>query len=395
MLFKDQCVHRTNISAKVETDTTITSIGYRVKVGSDFVTEMRVFNNVGDITANIDIQNLIGSQPELFFPYLANTNVAVHTVSSSKRTAQVVVYELVYTKETGVTTTSTLGTVTMSNIIDGKFGNYFPTQMLNQSTEKFVLLTNKYSYGGKIMITKNSRDVFTFFALANCTVGIYTTSNVLIGSTTSCAANGMYVVSLNSYVWGQTLQNYKIILDASGTGGDALFEFEVMISPYLEGLPYRRGTQKVEEGELRFNMFVKHPYGGLDSLGTVNMQSMSGSSNRQSVRVQDTRYVRGGSANDFETTTQVQSKFSTTVLPVISEGTFSYTYESYITNVNELWIAAMAASKSGYLVGSSLEFSSIIEVEINSVSASIETVENEEKIWKVSVSCTQKVPFVA
>ena len=63
--------------------------------------------------------------------------------------------------------------------------------------------------------------------------------------------------------------------------------------------------------------------------------------------------------------------------------------------MNELWVAAMAASKSGYLVSTSAEFNSIIEVEIDSISASIETVENEEKIWKISVSCTQKVPFVA
>jgi hypothetical protein len=356
---------------------------------------MRVFNNVGDIDANIDIQNLIGSQPELFFDYLSNTNRTVYTVPNSKRTAQVILYEITYTKETGESTTSTLGTVTMNDIIDGKFGNYFPTQMLDQTTEKFVLLTNKYSYGGKIMITKNSRDVFSFFALANCTVGIYTLDNVLIGSTVSCAANGMYIVSLNSYVWGQTIQNYKIILDGGGSFGDVSYEFEVMISPYLEGLPYRRGTQVKEEGQLRFNLFVKHPWGGLDSLGTVNATSISGSTNRQSVRIQDLAYRRGGSANDFETTTQAQNKFSTTVLPVTSEGRFSYTYESYITNVNELWIAAMAASKSGYLVSNSPEFSSLIEVEIDSISAGLEQVENEDKIWKVSVSCTQKVPFVA
>jgi len=315
MLFKDQCVYRANISSKVETDETITSIGYRVKVGSDFVTEMRVFNNVGDITANIDIQNLIGGQPELFFGYLGNTNSAFHTVGSSKRTAQVILYEIVYTKETGESTTTSLGTVTMSNIIDGKFGNYFPTQMLNQSASNFVMLSNKYSYGGKIMITKNSRDCVTFFALASCDIGIYNNAGTLITSG-SLAANEMHIVSLNSYVWGTTLQEYSIKISS----GAQVVEYKMMISPYLEGLPYRRGTQKVEEGELRFNLYARHPWGGLDNLGTVNVQSMSGTSNRQSIRVQDTRYVRGGCANDLETTPQAQSKFSTSVLPLTSEG---------------------------------------------------------------------------
>lgn len=390
MLFKDQCVYRTNISSKVEDDTTITSIGYRVKVGSDFVTEMRVFNNIGDITANIDIQNLIGGQPELFFAYLANTNVAFYTVSGSKRTAQVILYEIVYTKETGESVSTSLGTVTMNNIIDGKFGNYFPTQMLNQSTSKFVVLSNKYSHGGKIMITKNTKDCVTIFALSACDIGIYDRSGTLITDGT-LTANEMHIISLNSYVWGTTLQEYSIKISSGGQE----IEYEVMISPYIEGLPFRTGTKFKEEGQNRFNLFARHPWGGLENLGTVNVSSISGATNRQTLRIQDTRYVRGGSANDFETTTQAQSKFSTSVLPVVSEGRFSYTYESYISNVNELWIAAMAASKSGYLVANSYEFGSIIEVEIDSVSASLETVENDEKIWKVSVSCTQKVPFVA
>lgn len=392
MLFKDQCVYSTSISPYVETDTEITSSGYRVFVGGSPVTEMRVFRNTGTINSVINIENLIEFDNDMFFAYLNNfSGSAVYTVPSATKSAQVKVYDIVYVKATGATTETELGTVTMNNIINGKFGNYFPINMLDQTTSKYVMLTNKYSYSQNVYITKNTYDVFTFYALASCTVKIYTKSGILINSVT-CGANGMYVVSLNPNSWLTTLSEYRIEL-SGGTGTE--INFNVYVSTYLEALPIRRGTAYTEDGQKRFNLFVKHPWGGLDHIANVNATSISGSSTRQELRIQDQVYIHGGSANSFEVTTQAASAFSTSSLPVSSEGRFSNTYEGYVSNVNELWIAAMAASKVGYLVSDSNDIKTIVDVTIDSVSASLEEIENGDKIWKVSVSVTQKIPFVA
>jgi hypothetical protein len=393
MLFKDQCVYPVTISAYSETDTEIVSEGYKVFVGGSPVTEMRVFRNTGSINAIINIENLISFDNDLFFAYLNNFNGSgsVYTVPSPTKDAQVKVYSLTYTKATGVTVETELGAVSMTKIINGKFGNYFPKQMLNQTTSKYVFLSNKYSYGGKVLITKNSYDVFTFYALASCTVKIYNRAGTELNSV-SCAADGMYVVSLNGAVWGTDLKEYTIVL-SGGSGTD--IAYDVFISPYIEALPYRRSGTYSEDGQRRFNLFVKHPWGGLDHIASVNAIGITGSSNRQELRIQDTAYIHGGSANSFETTTQAASKFSTSSLPISSEGRFSQSYEGYVTNINELWIAAISASKVGYLVSDSNDIKTIIDVTIDSISASLEQVENGDKIWKISVSVTQKIPFVA
>lgn len=393
MLFKDQCVYRTSIGAYIETDTEIMSSGYRVFVGGAPVTEMRVFKNTGAINAVLNIENLIEFDNDLFFAYLNNFSGSgpVYSVPNPTKSAQVIVYDLVYNKATGVTVQTQLGSVTMTNIINGKFGNYFPKQMLNQTTSKYVFLTNKYAYGGKVIINKNAYDVFTFYALAACTVKIFNKAGDEL-QLINCPANGMYVVSLNGVLWGTDLKEYKIVL-SGGSGTDVIYD--VFISPYIETLPYRRSGKYSEDGENRFNLFVKHPYGGLDHIANVNARSVNGSANRQELRIQDTTYIHGGSANSFEIPTQPASAFSTSSLPISSEGRFSQSYEGYVTNINELWIAAISASKVGYLVPDSVDMKTIIDVTIDSVSASLEQVENGDKIWKVSVSVTQKIPFVS
>lgn len=392
MLFKDQCVYSRPVSGYVETEEEITSTGYKVFVGGSAVTEMRIFRNKGSIDAVINIENLIEFPNDIFFAYLnAYNSHSVYTVPDATKTAIIKVYEIVYNKLTGVTVETELGSVTMNRIIDGKFGNYFPKQMLDQSTNKYVMLTNKYAYSQDVYITNNSYDVFTFYALASCTVKIYTKSGSLINSV-SCAANGMYIVSLNGNNWLTALKEYRIEL--SGGVGTEL-NFNVYVSAYVDTLPIRRGTAYSEDGQRRFNLFVKHPWGGLDHIANVNAVSINGSASRQDLRIQDTAYIHGGSANSFEVTTQAASKFSTSTLPISSEGRFSQSYEGYVSNVNELWISAMAASKVGYLISESSDIDTIMEVTIDSISSSIEQIENEEKIWKVSVSVTQKIPFVA
>ncbi len=393
MLFKDQCVYPTPISAYTESDTEIVSEGYKVFVGGSAVTEMRVFRNTGTINAIINIENLISFDNDMFFAYLNNFagSGAVYTVPSPTKDAEVKVYNLTYTKATGVTVETELGSVSMEKIINGKFGNYFPKNMLDQTASKFVLLSNKYSYDGKVLITKNSYDVFTFYALASCTVKIYNRAGTELNSV-SCSADGMYVVSLNGASWGTDLKEYTIIL-SGGSGREIVYD--VFVSPYVDTLPFRRSGTYSEDGQRRFNLFVKHPWGGLDHIANVNAVGISGSSNRQDLRVQDTVYIHGGSANQFEVTTQAASKFSTSTLPISSEGRFSQSYEGYVSNINELWIAAMSASKVGYLVSDSEDMKTIIDVSIDSISASLDQIENGDKIWKVSVSVTQKIPFVA
>jgi hypothetical protein len=383
MLFKDQCVYPVTISAYSEDDTEILSEGYKVFVGGSAVTEMKVFRNTGSINAVINIENLISFDNDMFFAYLNgfSTSDPVYTVPSPTKDAEIKGYSLTYTKATGVTVETELGSVSMNKIINGKFGNYFSKQMLDQSTSKYVFLSNKYSYGGKVLITKNSYDVFTFYALASCTVKIYNRAGTELNSV-SCAADGMYVVSLNGSLWGTSLKEYTIIL-SGGSGKEIVYD--VFVSPYIEALPYRRSGVYSEDGQNRFNLFVKHPWGGLDHIANVNATNISGSSNRQDLRVQDTAYIHGGSANDFETTTQAASKFSTSSLPISSEGRFSQSYEGYVSNVNELWIAALSASKVGYLVSDSDDIKTIIDVTIDSISASLEHIEKGDKIWNISV----------
>ena len=392
MLFKDQCVYRVSVDQYEETDTTITSIGYRVKVGGSYVTDMRVFRNVGTIDAVINIESLIEFNNDLFFAYLgsfSSVGNSAYAVPSATKTCNVELYTLVYTKETGDTVESLLGSVTMSNVIDGKFGNYFPSTMISQGTDStYVMLTNKYLWDSNIFITENTYDVVSFYAISTTTVRLYDSSGTTITSV-SCAAGGLYIVSLNARKWGSALNKYRVAI----LGIDSMI-YNIEIGTYLDNLPLRRGTCYEETGDTRFNLFVKTPWGGLDNIGNLNLTSINGSSSRNQVRIQDTSYVRGGSANNFETTTQSASAFSTSSLPVRSEGRSSYSYDAYIANVNELWFSAIAGSKVGYLVMSS-EVSGIMEVEIDSVSGSIETIEGDDKIWKISVSCTQKIPFVA
>lgn len=391
MLFRDQCVHKFTASSYIETDTTITSVGYRVLVDGEFVTEMRVLRNTGTVTVPVNCENLIEFNKNLFFAYLNSFLVSVHSVSSATKVVKVKEYELVFTKATGVTVATELGEVTMNDVIDGKFGNYFPLSMINQSTSKFVPLTNKFISGKKYYISNKTPDCMSIFVLASVNIKLTPIGSGYV--TTVTKASGMQIISLNSLAWGLSYKNYTISIDA---GGANLFEIEIEKSPYIDNLPQRRGSCYTEDGEYKNTLFVKHPYGGLDNIGNVNVVSVSGASNRQSVRLQDVTYIHGGSANSFETTTQVGSDFSVPSVGLNGEGTFSYSYEAYITNVNELWIAAMSAAKIGYLVTyGSGEITTIIAVDINSISASIEEINDGVKVWRLSVSCTQKVPFVA
>lgn len=392
MLFKDQCVYSVTMAAYIETEEQITSYGYKVFVGGSAVTEMRVFVNKGSVNAVINIENLIEFPNDMFFAYLGSYGGAgVYSVPSPTKNASVKLYKIVYNKLTGDTVETELGNVAMNKIVNGKFGNYFPKQMLDQSTSKLVMLTNKYSYGGRVLITKKSYDVLTFYTIASVSVRILDMNENQIG-TALLSADNMYIVSLNCAAWGLNKREYQVVFES---GGSELFRYEVYVSSYIDGLPQRRGTQYSDDGEKRFNLFFHHPWGGLDHIGNVNASSINGETNRQQVRVQDTAYIHGGSANSFETTTQSPNVFSTSTLPVTSEGKFSQSYEGYVSNVNELWIAAISASKVGYLVSDSQDIKTIIDVEITGVSASIETLENGDKLWKISVSATQKIPFVS
>lgn len=389
MLFRDQCVHRFTAASYEETDETITSIGYRVLVDGVYVTEMRVFRNVGTITATINCENLIEFNKNLFFGFLNNIYTSVYAVSSATKVVKVREFELVFTKATGVTVETQLGEVTMNDVINGKFGNYLPASMFSQSSSKFIPLTNKYISGKKYYISHNTYDCMTIFVLASVNIKITPTNGGT--ATTVTRTSGMQVISLNATAWGLTHTNYTVSIDA---GSSNIFEIEIEKSAYIDNLAQRRGTCYVDSGEVKHSLFVHHPWGGLDNIGNVNMIGGGGSSIRQSVRLQDVTYVHGGSANDFETVTQTASDFSVHPLTLNSEGTFSYSYEAYISNVNELWIAAMAASRSGYLVTLG-DIQTIVEVEINSISFAPEEISDGVRVWKLSISCTQKVPFVA
>lgn len=402
MLFRDQCVHNFTATSYVETDETITSVGYRVLVDGVFVTEMRVFRNTGTVTVPVNYENLIEFNKNLFFPFLNDTNSGgVELIANAKKVVKVKEYELVFTKATGVTVTTELGEVTMNDVIDGKFGNYFPSAMLDQSEARLIPLTNKFINGGVYYFNTASQDTFSFFAIeAGMKAFIIPNSqaaNTITVAVTSInlTAGNLYVVRLNSRSWNKTLNDYRIVIGGNPFGDyiNAYYTIKMKVSEHLDNLPFRRGTCYYDTAYEKYNLYIRHPYGGLDCLGNVNVVSVGGSSNRQSVRLQDVTYIHGGSANNFETVTQAASEFSVPSVGLNGEGTFSYNYEAYITNVDELWIAAMSASKIGYLINNSI--GTIIAVEVNSISASIEYLEDGLKVWRLSVSCTQKVPFVA
>lgn len=402
MLFRDQCVHNFTASSYIETDTTITSVGYRVLVDGEFVTEMRVFRNTGTVTVPVNCENLIEFNKNLFFPFLNDTNSGgVELIANAKKVVKVREYELVFTKATGVTVATELGDVTMNDVIDGKFGNYFPSGMLDQDEAGIIPLTNKFINGGTYYFNTASQDTFSFFALdAGFSAYIIPNSqaaNTITGSVSSITLTqgNVYVCRLNSRSWNKTFNDYRVVIGKNPSGSiiNAYFTVNMKVSEHLDNLPFRRGTCYYDIPQEKYTLYIRHPYGGLDCLGNVNVVSIGGSSNRQSVRLQDVTYIHGGSANSFETVTQAASEFSVSSVGINSEGTFSYNYEAYITNVDELWIAAMAASKIGYLTNNSI--GTIIAVEISSISASIEYLEDGLKVWRLSVSCTQKVPFVA
>lgn len=393
MLFKDQCVVWKDIDGYTETETEISGKGYRIMVNGSYVTELRLFNNIGAVEVAINCESVIDFGHGVFLSYLQShtTTTPVHNISNPTKTVKVRIFDVVFNKETGLTTETLAEEFTMNNVIDGKFGNYFPQRMKNQATAEWIMLTNKHIVWGRYHIHKDCNDIITIFVLSAATVTLQPLDG--IGDVvTYNYTSGMKVINLNASRWGLNTKRY-IISVTTNAGND--WEIEVEKSEFLNHRPIKSGTCYEEDGLQDMNLFFKNPMGGIDNIGNINMTSVSGSARRTNLRLNDVLYRHGGGDNDFEVVSQSEYEFSLGHSYIDSEGYFSGQYEAYITNVSEMWIAGLAACKMGYLVKNDTVIDTIIGVNIDSVSASKTELEGGLVVWQLNISLSQKIPFVA
>lgn len=390
-LFKDQCVTYTSVGAAVETDTEITSDGYKVKVGGVYVTAMRGISPVAASEVDISIEDLIETPRDRWVaPLLGWTPGTLMTVSDFVN-AEVEFYQLVFNKTTGVTTETLQGNVPFNNIVHGVFGNRFQNALNPQSAAKFIWTGGKFMNGGYYRIHPSSVDLISIIPTqAGMTVKILNlyTAGLVTTPLTTDAINNISVRS-SDHPGASTFVKYKIIIADSSNNG--LWECTFEVGTFADHRRLRGTPCSIQPVKTENTLYFEHPWGGLDCVGNLNLIGISPSGTTRITRLQKPYYRRGGNASQTHIPSQAPSVFTAGRDYITAESNLGYTYESVYYDIDYQWIGMLRASKRGFLKRTRPGFTGIIEVHITDVSVSTDRDENDNLFHVVTVQVQETV----
>ena len=398
----------------VETDTEVNLQGYKIEVNGTDVTPMRVFRNETAQEAIINIQD------SLLFDETVNPQAIITALRTTGvydggdpviAEAKVRFYDVVINKITGDVTESSLGSHVFTNIFNGLFGNF--RQSVNQVTG--AVLSSKFLRGGKYNLGKNAIDVVSLYG--SWAVEFYDLGGALI---TTVSTTAYKVVNVDLFSHGFTNMEYKVVCKNAGS---YVFEFWINKSNKADGSNSKinngnttatpdyycadqvdstgnptsgtsgtGGTNSAFYGDSYYNILFEHPWGGIDSIGSCNLTGFGGSSERVVLNLDrkvwkrtaiGTPHLSNQSPNELSTSDNVSS----------AKGFASMSYEFYSETIDELWLAAVSASKRAFVAGNRNVAFGCIQGVIESISASYDEYQDGYRAWKVSVNFRQTVAF--
>lgn len=389
-LFKDQCVTYTTAGAAVETDDDITSDGYKVKVGGVYVTGMRGISPVADTEVDISIEDLIETPRDRWVSSILSMTLPVFTKADFVD-AEVEFYQLVFNKNTGATVETYIGNAPFNNIIHGVFGNRFQNNMNPQSSSKFIWCGGKFMNGGYYRLHPSSIDLISIIPKeAGMAVRIIDlpTGGLVVQTLTQDAINVISVRAAD-YAGASTYKKYKVSLTDASI--NLLWECTFEVGTFADHRRLRGTPCDVQPVNTAMTLYFEHPWGGLDSIGNLNLTGVGVPGNRRVVRLQKPYYRRGGNASETHIPSQAPSVFTAGRDHITAESNMTYTYESIYYGLDYQWLGMLKASKRGYLKRSTPGFTGLIEVFINDVSVSTDRDENDNLFHVVTVQIQETV----
>lgn len=417
MLFRDQCVAHGTMPPLVETDDEITAQGYKIKVNGSYVSEMRLFRNLSAESFIINMQDVIEFDDVIDMGSVVSTlnSSGKYSFGDTTKTAALEIFDVTIDKETGVVTESSIGSQNFTKVFDGLFGNF--KQGVDQVNG--AILSTKFLRGGKYFLGRGAIDVMSLFGSSEMKIK----SND--GATTLATITGTNytVYNIDAASHGQSALEYKVEFKISGslvcsffvvkstkvdgsnksiTGGSSVLTPENICENQKDSVGNSTGgattgaggTNSVYYGDIYYNILFKHPFGGLDSIGSVNITGMSASGERDSVVLQRKEWINTGAATP-EDNNDVPGYFSSQDNVQNGIGFASMSYEYYSETIDELWLAAASASRVAWLSGNRNTVRGAIQGLIDGISATYEEFEDGYKAWRVSVSFRQSVGIYA
>lgn len=395
-LFKDQCVTYTSVGEAIETDTEITSDGYKVKVDGTYVTAMRGISPVAASEVDISIEDLIETPRDRWVSILPDwlTSYSPLLVVDDFVNAEIEFYQLVFNKTTGATVETLQGSVPFNNIIHGVFGNRFQKALNPQGGTDFIFLGSKFIHGKYYKIHPTVFDVISIIPLVSLSIEIRDI-NTGLTSTLPLVTDKINVINVQSYLYSGSAAGALKYRFAIRNSLDVVWWANFEISNFIDHRRLRSCSQEYADDSM--NLLFEHPWGGLDGIGNLNVTGISVGGSRSVKRLQKPYYRRGGNASQTHIPSQSPSVFTAGRDYITAESNTGYTYEAVIYNLDFQWLGMLKASKRGFLYKNHLFNSAndtwigIIEVVINDVSVSTERDENNDIYYIVTVQVQETV----
>lgn len=405
MLFRDQVVYVATIPGFTEDEDEWNGYGFKVFNGATEIKSLTLFRHAVSQIVNIGLQDLVPydhaywatRMDDVLFALL---NGGVYS-SDEKFQITVKVYFVDVDKNTGVATETESGSILFADVIRGRFGNYVPPSKNSTGS----LVGGKFTKNGTYFLGANCLDVVTVYGPGSIT--FKTTAGATIETRTFTGGYNVATVDLYRYnilspnsamvylvtvVAGSKTYNFRIDKSKKSDGSNTKIQGGSSSTPdkicdnqvSSVGNPDTSGggsgssnTNSVYYGSIYDNIWIEHPNGGLDNLGTVNILGGSGNINRISIQLQENLWLAGH--------TPFQD------LASYGSGGLGKNYQYYSETISESWIAQVSASKRAYMIINDADGKRVLQGELSSISYNYSEYEDGYKAWSIEASFNQTV----
>lgn len=407
MLFRDQVVYTATISGFTEDEMTWNGYGFKVFNGATELKGLTLFRHATSQVVNIGLQDLVPYDHAFWATkiYPVMFSLINNGVYNTDEKFQIIVklYDVEIDKTTGVATETESSSTTFANVIRGRFGNYLPPSKDGSGS----LVAGKFTKNGTYFVGANCLDCMTvygpgsitFKTTAGATIYTYSfstgytvmTVDLLRQNTVSPNPAMVYIVEI---VAGSKTYIFRIDKSKKSDGSNSKIQGGSSTSTTPDkicdnqlisvGNPDTPGTgsgssntNSVYYGSVYDNIWIEHPNGGIDNLGTVNILGGGGNINRISIQLQENLWL--GSYTPFQD------------LASSGSGGLSKNYQYFSETISESWIAQVSASKRAYIVVNDADGWKVVQGELSSLSYNYSEYEDGYKAWSIEGTFNQTV----
>jgi hypothetical protein len=257
----------------------------------------------------------------------------------------------------------------------------------------YLLLGCKFQHGRTYDIYNKSNEIITLFAVEDC-FAVFTPTNP--NYYLNLRAGHIYVFSVNSLIQGTNVRSYNMRIFSplmpQAPSVDYSVNFRISTSVDNRGTNVCDSDDDAISREVeQYHCYFLTPYGGVDYIGTVNLETISGIQGSLPTLLSRLNFSHDG---DFIKSNIPHYKYSSNRQSSIgTSGAISFSFKTRLNHVDAFWVMQLQASKRMYMRRNVRDMQLFYDCMVGSVGVTKDIDENGEPYWELSIQVNQVTPL--